>query len=349
MSETPSSIAPLTPPEAIQLASEEAALHLAAIVQNSDDAILSKNLKGTITSWNTAAERLFGYSAAEIVGKPVTTLIPPDRLDEEPSILSRLKAGERIDHYETVRRRKDGSLVDISLTVSPLRNSQGVIIGASKIARDISDRKRAFEQQQLLLGEMQHRTRNLVAVIEGIARQSRPRNEPIIDSYIDELMARLRALFSGSELILASTSRRASVLEVARAALAPFITTGQGPVVTFFGPHISVSEHTAAGLALAFHELGTNALKYGALRNPRGRVVLTVAAETTGDQARVAIDWKETGGEIVNAKSDRRGFGTRVIEAAVSAERDNTTQITFEATGLRCRFAFTASLTDVKL
>jgi PAS domain S-box-containing protein len=144
MSETPSSSAYLAPSQDTQLASEEAALHLAAIIQNSDDAILSKNLKGTITSWNTA-ERLFGYSAAEIVGKPVTTLIPPDRLDEEPSILSRLKAGERIDHYETVRRRKDGSLVDISLTVSPLRNSQGVIIGASKIARDISDRKRGSD------------------------------------------------------------------------------------------------------------------------------------------------------------------------------------------------------------
>jgi PAS domain S-box-containing protein len=336
-------------PHEAQLAAEQAALHLAAIVENSDDAILTKDLDGIITSWNRGAERLFGYNPTEIIGKPVTTLIPPHKLDEEPNILSRLKAGERIDHYETVRRRKDGSLVDISLTVSPLRNSQGVIIGASKIARDISDRKRAAEQQHLLLGEMQHRTRNLVAVIEGIARQSRPRGEPAVDAYIDALMARLRALFSGSELVMASTSRRASVLEVARAALAPFITSGAGPSVTFLGPHISVSEHTAAGLALAFHELGTNALKYGALKLPNGRVTVRATAELTGEQARVAVEWKETGSEIASAKPERKGFGTRVIEAAVNAERNHSTQMSFEPTGLLCRFNFTAARSDVSL
>ena len=122
---------------------EQAAEHLASIVESSDDAIVSKDLDGIIRTWNCGAERLFGYKAAEVIGRPITILIPPDRLDEEPGILARIRRGERVDHYETVRRHKDGSLIDISLTVSPMRDAKGAIVGASKIARDITERKRA--------------------------------------------------------------------------------------------------------------------------------------------------------------------------------------------------------------
>ena len=120
---------------------EQASRRLAAIVETSDDAIISKDLNGIIRSWNRAAEELFGYTAEEAVGKSITLLIPPDRQDEEPGILERIRRGERIDHYETVRQRKDGSLLDISLTVSPIRDAKGNIVGASKIAREITLRK----------------------------------------------------------------------------------------------------------------------------------------------------------------------------------------------------------------
>jgi PAS domain S-box-containing protein len=119
---------------------------MAAIVESSDDAIISKDLNGIITSWNKGAEKLFGYAAAEAIGKPVTILIPPGRLNEEPYILEHLRRGERVDHYETVRRRKDGSEIDISLTVSPVGDKSGKVIGASKIARDISSRRQAEER-----------------------------------------------------------------------------------------------------------------------------------------------------------------------------------------------------------
>jgi two-component system CheB/CheR fusion protein len=121
---------------------EEASRRLAAIIESSDDAIISKDLNGIINSWNVAAERLFGYHAKEIIGQSILTLIPPDRQHEEPRILGKIRRGERIDHYETVRRRKDGTLLDISVTVSPLKDKTGKIIGASKIARDITDRIR---------------------------------------------------------------------------------------------------------------------------------------------------------------------------------------------------------------
>jgi PAS domain S-box-containing protein len=119
---------------------EQASRHLAAIVESSDDAVISTDLEGTITSWNSGAQRIFGYSANEVVGKPVTILIPPERYDEEPGILERIRRGERVEHYETVRRRKDGTLLDISVTFSPINNEVGHVIGASKVARDISDR-----------------------------------------------------------------------------------------------------------------------------------------------------------------------------------------------------------------
>jgi PAS domain S-box-containing protein len=120
---------------------EEVNRTLAAVVESSDDAILSKDLNGTIATFNQGAERLFGYKAEEVVGRPITILIPPDRHHEEPEIIGRIRRGQRVDQYETVRRRKDGTLVDVSLTVSPVKDDQGEIIGASKIARDITERK----------------------------------------------------------------------------------------------------------------------------------------------------------------------------------------------------------------
>jgi two-component system, LuxR family, sensor kinase FixL len=118
----------------------------AAIIDSSDDAIISKDLNGIVTSWNPGAERIFGYFAAEIVGKPISVIAAPGREDEMPLILQRIKAGERIDHYETARRRKDGVIVPISLTVSPIRDDANRIIGASKIARDITETRRAMAE-----------------------------------------------------------------------------------------------------------------------------------------------------------------------------------------------------------
>ena len=116
---------------------------LAAIVESSDDAIVSKTLQGVVTSWNKGAQRIFGYTAEEMVGQPINILFPPDRQDEEPSILARIHRGERVDHFETIRVRKDGRLIEVSVTISPVRDETGRIIGASKIARDITGVKQA--------------------------------------------------------------------------------------------------------------------------------------------------------------------------------------------------------------
>jgi PAS domain S-box-containing protein len=151
-----------------------AAFHLAAIVDSSDDAIVSKTLDGIVQSWNGSAERLFGYAAEEIIGRSIRIIIPADRQDEEDEVLRKIRAGERVDHFETVRRRKDGSEIDISLTVSPVRDEDGRVIGASKIARDISRQKAveaalrsAIEVKDQFLSMVSHELRTPISIIVG--------------------------------------------------------------------------------------------------------------------------------------------------------------------------------------
>ena len=149
---------------------EEVAQRLAAIVQSSEDAIVGKDLNGIITSWNGSAERLFGYTAEDAIGKPITILIPEDRLQEEADIIRRLRSGQHVEHFETVRRRRNGTPIEISVAVSPIKNSAGEVIGASKTARDITERKRRDEQIVVLAREAEHRSKNLLATVQATIR-----------------------------------------------------------------------------------------------------------------------------------------------------------------------------------
>lgn len=154
---------------------DQASRRLALIVQSSDDAIVAKDLNGTITSWNPGAERIFGYSADEVVGRSILVIIPPDRHHEETEILGKMRRGERVEHYETVRRAKDGRLIDVSLTISPLKLANGEIVGVSKIARDITEKRRVESQQRALheLADTVNRAAALPAIYEAALRAIR--------------------------------------------------------------------------------------------------------------------------------------------------------------------------------
>ena len=178
---------------ALRLKADAAIGLLAAIVDSSDDAIVSKTLEGVITSWNAGAERLFGYTAEEAVGQPITMIIPRDRLNEEKSILARLRKGERIDHFDTVRTRKDGSSVDISVTISPVRDGAGKIVGASKIAHDITDRKRIEHELQESDQRFRELTGALDTQVQFRTQELRRRNAEIVQQsdQLKDLSARL--------------------------------------------------------------------------------------------------------------------------------------------------------------
>src|SRR5882724_9236020 len=182
------------------------AAFLASIVENSDDAIISKDLNGVIMSWNCGAERIFGYSAAEAVGKPVSILIPPDHADEEPKILERIRRGERIGHYETVRQHKDGTLINVSLSVSPIKDADGRVIGVSKIARDITQHKRMEKELVKANAILAERARDLeTAVAERTARLQQTIADLETFSYTvsHDLRSPLRAMQGFAQAIIA--------------------------------------------------------------------------------------------------------------------------------------------------
>ena len=308
---------------------EEIERWLAAIVESSDDAIVSKDLNGIVTSWNRGAELLFGYRPEEVIGKPITILIPADRQDEEPRILERLRRGERIDHFETVRRRKDGSLVEISLTVSPVRDAQGRIVGASKIARDITEQKRAERLQQTLVHELNHRVKNILATVQAVARQSF-RNGPLDPRARETFEARLQALSNAHDLLTRENWDGAGMAAVVAQVLAPY------PCERFEigGPELRLTPRVALALTLALHELATNAAKYGALSVPTGRVAITWAIRP-GDPSHLALRWQERGGPAVSPPS-RKGFGSRLIERSLALELGGEVHIVYDPAGLVC-------------
>jgi PAS domain S-box-containing protein len=301
---------------------------LASIVESSADAIVSKGLDGIITSWNRGAERLFGYTAEEVIGKPVTILIPEDRMNEEPEILDRIRRGERVDHYDTVRRRKDGSPIDISLTISPLKDATGRVIGASKIARSITERKRAQEQQKLLVNEMQHRIKNSLATIQAIATHTLNQHAKERDAFI----ARLHALGNAHDLLTSETWESAPLRAVVTKALEPFQESLHERITIDGGADVWLDSTKSVVVAMALHELATNAVKYGALSNGDGRVSIAWERQTPAN--RMKLVWQESGGPEV-CPPKQKGFGSHLIERAFKGQLGGS-EIIFNPEGLSC-------------
>ena len=308
---------------------EQSAQRLAAVVEFSDDAILTKDLDGVVTTWNRGAERLFGYKAGETIGRPITILIPHDRHDEEREILGRIRRGEPV-HYETVRQRKDGSLLDISLTVSPLKDAAGKIIGASKIARDITERRRTQARQKLLVNEFQHRIKNTLATVQAIATQTF-RNSP---GECDVFVARLHALAGAHDLLTSDNRHQAALVDLVGRALDAFQDKHRERFVIDGPDGVFLDGQKASLLIMVLHELATNAAKYGALSNETGHV--RVAWEIPGGDPpkRFRLCWKESGGPPVSPPT-QKGFGSLLIERALQNHLGQA-RLDFEPQGLVC-------------
>lgn len=288
---------------------ESAQQILWSIIENSDDAIVTKSLDGVISSWNKSAERLFGYTAEEAVGKSVTILIPPERSDEEPEILGRIRRGEPTEHYETVRRHKDGSLLDISLTVSPIKNAEGEIIGAAKIARDITERTRRDERIAILAREAEHRTKNILATVQAIINLSHSETTAGLKRAID---GRVRALANVHSLFVKSRWDGAELSSIVAQELAPYLGGGD-PSVQIDGPEVLLATNVAQVIAMSLHELATNAAKHGCLSVPDGHLCVTWSRAADG---LVTLHWTESGGPAA-AEPAREGFGISVVKRMI--------------------------------
>jgi PAS domain S-box-containing protein len=306
---------------------------LASIVESSDDAIVSKSLDGIIKSWNRGAERIFGYTAEEAIGQPITIVIPEDRLDEERTILNRIRRGERIEHYETVRRRKHGSLIAISLTVSPVKDAEGKIIGASKIARDITEQKRNQEQIAALAREAEHRSRNLLAIVQATVHLSQSDTPNGLKQAIE---GRIHALANVHSLFVQSRWVGAELSTIATQELAPYVGRNEARA-RIEGPPVLLEPGTAQAVAVVLHELATNAVKYGALSGDNGRIELKWSHAADG---LLALRWIEVGGPPVKSPT-RQGFGSRVIERMIG-DLKGKAQFEWRADGLVCDISLRA-------
>jgi PAS domain S-box-containing protein len=307
--------------------SEQRLRWLASIVESSDDAIISKNLDGIITSWNRGAERVFGYTAEEAIGQPIIIVIPKDRQDEERVILTRLRRGERIEHFETVRQRKHGSLIIVSLTVSPVKNAEGKIVGASKIVRDITEQKRSQEQISTLAREAEHRSKNLLAIVQATVNLSQSDTTQGLKQVIE---GRIQALANVHSLFVETRWIGAELSAIAIQELAPYSEKDERRV-RIDGPQVLLEPDAAQAVAIALHELATNAVKYGALSVPDGRIDLNWSHEPS---ARLILRWEEIGGPAV-VMPTHRGFGTRIIERMIG-QLKGTARFDWRAEGLVC-------------
>jgi PAS domain S-box-containing protein len=421
-------------------------------VESTDDAIVGKKLDGTILSWNAAAERIFGYTAGEIIGRNIRTIIPEDRQAEEDRIIASLMRGERVPTFETVRRRKDGSDVQIAVTVSPIRGDAGQVIAASKVARDITPQKRiqarlreseerfrlladnmsqlawiadpqggvfwynkrwfdytgttlsemegwgwqavqhpdhvervterfrahissgedwedtfplrgaagewrwflsravpirdaegkvvcwfgtntditamrdAEQRIELLLQEVNHRSKNMLTIIQALARRS-DANDP---EFVENLEKRIAGLAANQDVLVRRAWSAVPITEMIDAQLR---SLGESEAqVLRRGPDVRLSPRAAETLAMALHEMGTNALKYGSLSVPEGKVEIDWSVEGEGKDALFRIGWTESGGPPVNPPR-RKGFGTRIIADVPRAKLDAVVEADYGTSG----------------
>jgi PAS domain S-box-containing protein len=312
--------------------SEVQAARLAAIVASSDDAIISKTIDGRVTSWNAAATRLFGYEASEMIGQPIMRIIPPELHKEEERIIAQLRRNERIDHFETVRVAKDGRRIDLSLSVSPLRDRSGQVIGASKVARDITERKQAEKLQRLLVEELNHRVKNTLATIQAIANQSMRRARSPAE-FVSGFSGRIQALARAHDLLTQTKLQGAEIMDLMRDQV--LLGRADDRRVTCAGPTLMLDAQTSMNLALVLHELATNARKYGALSGPDGRLSVTWEIRTNGDR-QLVLEWRESGARKIAVPTER-GFGSSLIEQTLKAH-GGTASIRYAADGMNGTF-----------
>lgn len=308
--------------------SDERARWLAAIVESSDDSIVGTDLERRVTTWNRGAERLFGYTAQEAVGMPISAIVPDERHAEELAIFERFRGGERVEPFDTIRRHKDGGLIDVSLSVSPIRDLNDQIVGACSVTREITERKRSEQRIAMLAREAEHRTKNVLQAVQTLVHLSQAETPEQLKRVIE---GRIHALANAHGLLAETRWVGADLAKLARQELAPYLESDD-PHARIDGPFIPVGPTVAQAIAMMLHELTTNAVKYGALSEIDGRVEIKWDRLASD---RLLLTWTETGGPAVT-RPTHRGFGTHVMETLIKLDLDGGLRFDWRAEGLVC-------------
>jgi len=282
----------------------------AALARASGDAILGLSIDGVVETWGPGAERLFGYTSNEIIGRSFSILAPEGYADEQRSILEQIRRGEEVAPFDSLRRRKDGSLVHVTLRAAPILSPQKVPIGISETMRDISERVKAEEHNRLLARELAHRSKNLLALVVATMNQTAQHSTSVKD-FAKRCEDRLLAISHAQELLIAGNWKGAAVADVMRMSLKPFVVSEAS--LEMHGPDVSLTADAVHAFSLLLHELATNASKFGALTKPEGKIVVDWqldGAEVTSRRFRMS--WRELGGPPV-VPPRHTGFGHDVI------------------------------------
>ena len=315
---------------------ESANALLAAVVSSTGDAVLSMDLAGRIQTWNAAATRIFGFSAEEAVRQPASIVVPDDRAAERAAIYAEIRAGRTVT-METVRRTKTGQLIDVSINVAPLRAADGNVIGICSVVHDISSLKQREEHAQLLLRELAHRTKNLLAIISGMARET-AKHSLDLEEFGVRFGSRIQGLARSQDLLLQRDWSGAYLGDLVRAQLQPFIEPGCNRLQTE-GPEVFLRPEAVHNIGMVIHELATNASKHGALSVPEGRVQIGWNMDPARHGTSLHLTWREKAGPAP-ARPSAKGFGHVVIENMIHRSLDATVTLDYPAEG----FVWTARI-----
>ena len=307
-----------------------AVLGQAILDSAADYAIFTIDAERRITIWNSGARNLFGWDAADVIGRDAAIVFTPEDRDAgiPDAELGKARAHGRAEN-ERWHIRKDGSCFWASGLMMPLRDRNGFL----KIIRDRTSHRRAEERQQLLINELNHRVRNILATIQAISRQTL-RDAGSLEAFRERFEARLLAISKTHDLLAGASWHGAGLRHILQDELAPYLGSG-APRVELRGEDVMLPSGAALAAGLVFHELTTNAVKYGALSVPTGRVEVSWTVRPEPDGRRLDLSWIETGGPKVSAPL-RRGFGSRLIEQSMAQEMGGTARLDFVPEGLRC-------------
>jgi PAS domain S-box-containing protein len=312
-----------------------ASSQFAALVTHSADAVIGVGTDGRVNAWNRGAELLLGYAAHEIVGRSLRILISAEETREFENRLERITRGESF-RFDAVRIRKDGTRVDVAVSTGPIRSSRGEVVGVSAIMRDISERKRREQHLAFTMRELTHRSKNLLSVIQAMARQTALQSASFED-FEARFIGRLQALAYGHDLLVKRDWAGAPITAVVQAQLTPFAELGDGRV-QIKGPGFIINPKAAEHLSLAIHELATNAVKHGALSKPQGRVCVSWELTPCGSEPpRFSMTWREYGSDEVRPPV-RKGFGHVVIERVMPSALGGKALLKFEKEGFSWTF-----------
>ena len=292
---------------------------LAALVANSADAIISFDHDGAIQTWNAAATDLYGYCAEEAIGRSIEILYPDDRT-RFAEFRDRIIADE-LDRFEVARRTKSGRLRDVAISAAAVRGADGAVVSILGIHRDVTDEKATREHLAFVTRELSHRTKNLLAIILAVERQT-ARSAGSLDEFHERFAARLRALEASLDLLVAQRWERVSLAALARSQLSVFADPADERLLVE-GPEVTLDTRAVEAVGMSLHELATNAMKHGALGPAGGGIRLSWRIDGAGADVALAIRWDESS-PAITGPPERAGFGhlvvTRLTERKLGAE-----------------------------